>query len=198
VYQPSERAKLDETHRAAFFRGWLKDPFAVASIWPSGRLLAKIMARGLHPGARVVELGAGTGNLTQAILDAGVLPRDLFLVEQNPDFVAILRRRFPDVGIAAIDAASVATRLPELFGAVDYVVSGLPILWFKRSAKARILGSSFELLRAGGCFHQFTYAGRPPVGRRLLASLGLRASLLGISPINIPPAFAYRFERAAC
>lgn len=192
------QASPDPTHRAAFFRGWLKDPYAVASIWPSGRLLAKLMAKGLHRGARVVELGAGTGTLTDAILASGVLPEDLYLVEQNPEFAAILRRRFPDTRVAEMDAASLTTHLPELLGTIDFVISGLPILWFKKSAKTRILADSFELLRPGGRFHQFTYGGRSPVGRRLLASLGLKASLIGISPINIPPAFAYRFERVAC
>lgn len=195
--EPEQSAGPDKTHRVAFFLGWLKDPFAVASIWPSGRLLAKLMATGLHRGARVVELGAGTGTVTAAILASGVRPQDLFLIEQNRDFAAILKRRFPGACVAAIDAASLPASLPQLLGTVDYVISGLPILCFKKAAKTRILADSFALLRPGGCFHQFTYGGRPPVGRRLLTSLGLKASLLGVSPINIPPAFAYRFERVA-
>lgn len=192
------RTNSEKPHRAAFFCGWLKDPYAVGAIWPSGRLLAKLMAKGLHRGARVVELGAGTGTLTNAILASGVLPEDLYLVEQSPEFAAILRRRFPNVHVAEMDAAALPSRLPELSGTVDFVISGLPILWFKKTAKERILANSFELLRPGGRFHQFTYGGRSPVGRRLLHSLGLKASLIGISPINIPPAFAYRFERVAC
>ena len=52
------------------------------------------------------------------------------------------------------------------------------------------------MLRPRGRYQQFTYLGPPPVGGRLMASLGLRASLLGLSPINLPPAFVYRFERA--
>lgn len=193
----TDRTNSEKTHRTAFFYGWLKDPYAVGAIWPSGRLLAKLMAKGLHPGARVVELGAGTGTLTNAILASGVQPEDLYLVEQSPEFAAILRRRFPNVHVAEMDAATLPSRLPELLGTVDFVVSGLPILWFKKAAKTRILANSFELLRPAGRFHQFTYGGRSPVGRRLLDSLGLKASLIGISPINIPPAFAYRFERVA-
>ncbi len=73
----------------------------------------------------------------------------------------------------------------------------MPILWFNRDKKAAILDEAFALLGPAGRLHQFTYLGRPPVGSRLLAELSLRATLLGIAPMNLPPAFVYRFERAA-
>lgn len=193
--KPRLRSASRAADRALFFRSWLRDPFNVASVIPSGKLLAKLMAKTLHPGARVIELGAGTGTLTDAILAAGVYPEDLYLVEQHPAFVDVLRRRFPASAVLPIDAQSLDRCLAELAGTVDFVVSGLPIVWFDRAKKARILAAAFALLRDGGSFHQFTYLGRPPVGRRLLAGLGLEAELMGISPINVPPAFVYRFRR---
>jgi phospholipid N-methyltransferase len=191
-----QRAR-NSPHRGVFFRSWLRDPFNVASVAPSSRWLARLMATGLEPGARVVELGAGTGTLTAAILDRGVDPKDLFLVEQHGDFVAVLRQRFPGATVVQADAAAITDQLGALRGRVDYVISGLPILWFNREKKIQILEEAFALLQAQGRFQQFTYLGRPPVGGRLLAGLGLRASLLGIAPMNLPPAFVYRFERAA-
>ena len=185
-----------ESHRAIFFRSWLRDPFNVASIAPSSRWLAKLMATGICAGSRVVELGAGTGTLTTAILDLGVRPENLYLVEQHPEFVGVLRARFPSVAVIQADAESLALRLDALLGSVDYVISGLPILWFNRDKKAAILNAALALLKPSGRFHQFTYLGRPPVGPRLLAEVGLRATLLGIAPMNLPPAFVYRFERA--
>jgi phospholipid N-methyltransferase len=173
----------------------LQDPFHVASIAPSSRWLARLMATGLEAGSRVVELGAGTGTLTEAILDAGVRPHDLHLVEQHPDFVAVLRQRFPQADVVEANAAHIAERLAALRGQVDYVISGLPILWFNRDAKLQILAGSFELLRDGGRFHQFTYLGRPPIGGKILAELRLKPTLLGIAPMNFPPAFVYRLER---
>lgn len=185
------------SYRAAFFRSWLQDPFNVASVVPSSRWLARLMATDLGPGARVVELGAGTGTLTEAILARGVRPADLYLVEQCPPFVEILRSRFPQSTVLRADAADLSRHVTELVGAVDYIVSGLPILWFAKDKKTRILAEAFSLLRPEGRFHQFTYLGRPPVGHRLLAELGLKATLIGLSPINLPPAFVYRFERLA-
>jgi hypothetical protein len=68
---------------ARFFRSWIQDPLAIGAVAPSGRVLAKLMVRDLVPGARVVELGAGTGTLTQAILDRGVQPAAIVEGEQQ-------------------------------------------------------------------------------------------------------------------
>lgn len=185
------------SHRAAFFKSWLLDPIGVASIAPSGRVLARLMAADIGPDARVIELGAGTGTLTQALIDNGVAPERLYLVEQHPDFVRILKERFADANVLQIDAAEIGTQLAHAAGDIDFVVSGLPIVWFGRERKRRILGDAFDLLAPGGRFHQFTYLGRPPVGAGLLDSLGIRARLAGFAPLNMPPAFVYHFERAA-
>jgi phosphatidylethanolamine/phosphatidyl-N-methylethanolamine N-methyltransferase len=182
-------------HRGVFFKSWLKDPFHVASITPSSRWLARLMATDVGPGARVVELGAGTGTLTEAIVENGVGPEDLYLVEQHPMFCDVLRRRFPGSHILQADAAALTDSLGSLRGTVDYVISGLPIVWFNRDKKAQILREAFALLRPRGRYQQFTYLGPPPVGGRMLDEIGLRATLLGVSPLNLPPAFVYRFER---
>ena len=198
----AEKCRMTEslaTSRAAFRRTFLKnylqDPIRVASVLPSGRNLARAMAAEIVPGSRVVELGVGTGTLTQALLEKGVQPTMLHLVEQNADFVQILETQFPESDVLAIDAAEIATHLEHLAGEIDYVVSGLPILWFSRNVKQRILSGAFSLLRPGGSFHQFSYFARPPVSQTLLDELGLRATRTGFAPLNVPPAFTYRFER---
>ena len=152
------------------------------------------MATDLYPGARVVELGAGTGTLTQAILERGVRATDLHLVEQNDAFARILRTRFPGATIVHEDAETLNETLSDLAGKIDFVISGLPILWFNKDKKTRILDATFTLLKRGGALHQFTYVGRPPVGNRLMTSLRLQAKLLGFA-VNFPPAFVYRFTR---
>jgi phosphatidylethanolamine/phosphatidyl-N-methylethanolamine N-methyltransferase len=190
------QTKRRSAHRAAFFKSWLQDPFNVASVVPSSRWLAKLMATGLHRGARVLELGAGTGTLTTALLEQGVNESDLYLVEQNDDFAAILRTRFPAATVLHTSAEQMTKDLQSLVGTFDYAISGLPILWFNREKKSRILEETFALLKPAGCLHQFTYLGRPPVGPRLRASLGLQAELIGMAPMNLPPAFVHRFTRA--
>lgn len=191
LLQPARNAP----HRGVFFKSWLKDPFHVASITPSSRWLARLMATDVGPGARVVELGAGTGTLTDAIVERGVREEDMFLVDQHPMFCNVLRQRFPRSNVVQADAAALTKSLGALRGTVDYVISGLPIVWFNKDKKAQILHEAFELLRPSGRYQQFTYLGPPPVGGRLRDQLGLHATLLGVSPLNLPPAFVYRFER---
>src|SRR6185436_1086998 len=183
-------------HTATFFKSWLQDPFNVASVVPSSRWLAKLMATDLHEGARVLELGAGTGTLTDAILERGVRESDLYLVEQHKDFANILRRRFPGATVLETQAESLTRTIGPLAGTFDFVISGLPIVWFNRDKKSQILDAAFALLKPSGVMQQFTYLGRPPVGSRLRESLGIEAELLGIAPMNLPPAFVYRFRRA--
>ena len=186
------RVSIESTR---FFLNWLQKPLAVGAVAPSGRELARLMTLGLAPGARVIELGAGTGTLTQAILERGVYPSDLHLIEQNEDFAAVLRKRFPVCTVVTGDAERLARHLHELRGKVDFVISGLPLLLFTAARKARVLQQALTMLGRGGCIHQFTYGGRCSVGRALLARYGLRARLLGVAALNIPPAFVYRLTR---
>jgi phospholipid N-methyltransferase len=179
-----------------FFRSWVRNPCAIGAVVPSSRLLAKLMATNLLPGARVIELGAGTGTVTAAILDSGVRPEDLYVVERDAEFVRILRRRFPHCPVIAADAMSLGNHLDCLPETFDFIVSGLPLVLFSRLEKVRVLSQAFDMLRPGGCFHQFTYAGRCPVDRALRRALRLESALIGVVPFNLPPAFVYRLGRA--
>lgn len=181
--------------RRTFLKNYLQDPIRVASILPSGKNLARAMAAEIVPGSRVVELGVGTGTLTRALIDKGTDPANLYLVEQNADFVEILETQFPESQVLQIDAADLATHLAHCAGEIDYAVSGLPILWFSKQVKTRILEAAFSLLRPGGAFFQFSYFARPPVSQSILDELGLKATRTGFAPLNLPPAFTYRFER---
>jgi phospholipid N-methyltransferase len=178
-----------------FLKSWIQNPLAVGAVAPSGRLLAKLMATDLHRGARVLELGAGTGTLTAAILGSGVAPEDLTLVERDSEFVQILRRRFAACEVLQGDATALDALIGERAGTFDFVVSGLPLLLFSPEQKRALLARARDALRPGGCLHQFTYAGRCPIGRDLRRSLGLEASLLGVAAFNLPPAFVYRLRK---
>ena len=66
-----------------FFKGWIRNPLAIGALAPSSKSLAKLMAKDVGMGARVVELGAGTGTVTAALLASGVAPGNLHLVERE-------------------------------------------------------------------------------------------------------------------
>jgi phospholipid N-methyltransferase len=183
------------TEFRSFLRCWIDDPRAVGAVAPSGRALARLMTAQLRPGARVLELGPGTGTVTRAILDRGVLPRDLYLLERSPRFAAMLGESFPDATVVLGDATHEHAMLAPLSGTFDFVVSGLPLVLFSATQKRTLLGRAFELLSEAGSLYQFTYGLRCPIRRNLLADSGLAASRIGTVALNVPPAFVYRITR---
>jgi len=193
-------SELHHSHTADdfghFVKGWIRNPLAMGAFAPSGKSLAKLMAKDVGSHSRVVELGAGTGTLTAALLESGVAPGNLYIVERDPQFVKILERRFPRCHVVAADALELDAQLGAGPG-FDFVISGLPLLCFSPDKRYLLLEQALRLLKPHGHLHQFTYAGRCPVDRGLRALLRVDSALLGIAPLNLPPAFVYRLTRRA-
>lgn len=187
--------KVPGTYRR-FLLSWLDDPFSVGAVAPSGRPLARLLAREILPDDSVVELGPGTGTVTREILERGVRGENLYLVERCPGFAELLGRRFPAARVILGDATLPQSGLAAVRGRVDRVISGLPLVLFSREQKARLLGEAFSLLGTNGAFYQFTYGGRCPLDRRELERQGLSARCIGFVARNMPPAFVYRIARA--
>ena len=186
---------------ALFLKRWLRRPFATGAVVPSGRLLAAAMARATRtaidgwPG-HVVELGAGTGEVTKALLAAGIAPERLVLVERDPEFATFLRRHFPAPRIVEGDAV----RLPRLLAdhhiePISAVVSSLPLLSLPADVVNGIVTGVFEALPRGAALVQFTYGPKPPVPRALRARLGLIADRGNRIWRNVPPAVVWTFRR---
>ncbi|HEV2570406.1 MAG TPA: methyltransferase domain-containing protein [Beijerinckiaceae bacterium] len=179
-----------------FLKSWAEKPLQVAAIAPSGRVLADLMTRDIGPSTGpVIELGPGTGVFTRKLLARGVAPENLFLMEYGSDFVRLLRSRFPDARVLQMDAARLRTIDFDSPQAVGAVVSGLPLLSMPPRKVMAILSGAFRHMRAGGAFYQFTYGPRCPVPRRILDRLGLKASMVGKTLLNAPPAAVYRITR---
>jgi phospholipid N-methyltransferase len=115
-------------------------------------------------------------------------------VEREQQFVKILARRFPRCHVVAADALELEAQLGASAG-FDFVISGLPLLCFSPEKRYRALEQAFRLLNPHGRLHQFTYGGRCPVDKDLRGLLRVDSVLLGIAPLNLPPAFVYRLTR---
>ncbi len=190
------RRNLSRPKLNGFLRNVLREPLNVGALAPSSRFLAKLLISNIKPGSKVIELGAGTGAVTQAILNTGVCANDLTLIEQNEEFAELLRQRFPEATVLQTNAISFRHHLTPGTELADFVVSGLPLLLFPARLKVRLLTQIFKSLRDGGCLHQFTYGGCCPISRTLRRTLSLKASLIGFTPFNVPPALVYRVTRA--
>lgn len=171
----------------------MRRPGRTGAIAPSSGALARAMTRELSPetGA-VVELGGGTGRITEAILGRGVPAQRLAVFETNPVFADLLRGRFADVRILDLDATRVAeTPLAD----VGAVVSGLPMLAIAARDQHAIMEGAFRLMRPGGVFVQFTYGWRSPIQHKVREALGLEWTRSRWVIGNLPPARVYRFRQ---
>lgn len=178
-----------------FLRRWLKDPLKIGAIAPSGRDLAMAMARLVPADSQdpVIELGGGTGSITEALLDAGIAPARLYVVERDEELHDLLVRRFPQTNILLGDAAELTTLLRPLgITRAAAVVSGLPLLAMRDTVRDRIVEESFALLGSGAPFIQFTYGLASPIPRRKLGVVGeVKSRVLN----NLPPASVWLYHR---
>lgn len=192
---------IEPASTALFLKRWLRRPFATGAVVPSGRLLAEAMAQATRTvlegrAGYVVELGAGTGEVTKALLAAGLAPERLVLVERDPEFATFLRRHFSGPRIVEGDAA----RLPRLLAdhgiaPIAAVVSSLPLLSLPAEVVNGIVTGVFEALPRGTALVQFTYGPKPPVPHALRERLHLEGTRGRRIWRNVPPAVVWTFKR---
>jgi phosphatidylethanolamine/phosphatidyl-N-methylethanolamine N-methyltransferase len=193
---PHLRSKGGLRHRwedeARFIKTWLESPRTTGAVSPSGRMLSRAMARPVDPAlpGPIVELGPGTGPVTEALIRRGVAPTRLVLVEFDPTFCKLLARRFPGVRVIQGDAYHLGRTLwQELDQPAAAVVSSLPLLNRPERERLSLLGEAFALMRPDAPFVQFTYgllSPMPKLGFRSSPSFEAKVS----APIwlNLPPA----------
>lgn len=192
---PIEERLADE---ARFFKSWLDNPTIAGAVSPSGRYLARMMARYVDPLSTgpIVELGPGTGAITEALLRRGVARERLCLVEYDPGFCKLLGRRFPGVLIVRGDAYNLVESLrPVLDVPAAAIVSSLPLLMKPEPARLALLAEAFDLLAPDGCFIQFTYGPLSPMPRDKRAGPAFHAEVSPPVWLNLPPARVWVYRR---
>jgi len=183
-----EKKSLRLDDEVQFIRSWIEKPLSTGAVMPSSRALPRAMARYVDPQAAgpVIELGPGTGPVTQALVKQGIDPARLILVEFNPDFCRLLRSRYPQATVVQGDAYRLR-RLLETY--VDEpaaaIVSGLPLVTKPLRTRLRLISDAMTLLATGAPFVQFTYAMLPPIPKELS---GVRAEASELIWMNLPPA----------
>jgi len=185
--------RLDDEVR--FIRSWFERPLTIGAVTPSGKVLARTMARYVDPNSTgpVVELGPGTGPVTEALVNAGVDPARLVLVEFNPTFCRILRSRYPDATLVQGDAYSMRRLLESLLlQPAAAVVSGLPLVTKPIRMRWRLIRDAFDLMVPGAPFVQFTYSVAAPLPKRL-GGFSVEASER--IWMNLPPARVWVYRR---
>lgn len=178
----------------AFLARVLRHPRTVGAVAPSSAALARAMLRAAQPLAGpVLELGAGTGVFSRALLHAGLPPGQLHVVECLPEFAAALREQLPAVRVLERDAAALGPN--DLEQPPATVVSGLPLRAMDPSRIEALLAAVMGCCRPEVRIVQFSYGLRCPVPAGVRARLGLRAERVAWVPANLPPAWVWRLRR---
>lgn len=177
---------------AVFFSELIRHPKEVVAIAPSSAAVARRMTEGLEQvTGPVVEIGPGTGSFTRAILDRGVAPERLTLMETNPRFCSTLAARFP--GVRVLNQPAQRIRETGLTG-VGAVISGVPVL-ARPQIQREVVGRALEVMAPDGIFVQITYSPTPPISPEMQARLAIKGRWRGVVLANLPPAHVYVFSR---
>jgi phosphatidylethanolamine/phosphatidyl-N-methylethanolamine N-methyltransferase len=187
------RAELGDDVK--FLQSWIANPLRVGAVMPSGKPLAQAMAREVDLGVEgpVVELGPGTGPVTEALIAHGVAPERLVLVEFNPSFCERLRHRFPLATVVQGDAYALARTLAGVISKpVAAVVSSLPLTTRPDRDCIHLALDAFALMATGAPFVQFTYGVTSPVPRRIT---GMKAHASPRIWRNVPPARVWTYRK---
>jgi phosphatidylethanolamine/phosphatidyl-N-methylethanolamine N-methyltransferase len=183
-----EKKPLRLDDEMQFIRSWIEKPLSTGAVMPSSKALARAMARYVdpHSDGPVIELGPGTGPVTEALVAHGVDPARLILVEFNPDFCRLLRARYPAATVVQGDAYRLRRLLTTYVREpAAAVVSGLPLLTKPLRTRLRLIADAMALLAPRAPFVQFTYAMVPPIPRALS---GISAQASDLIWLNLPPA----------
>jgi len=170
-----------------FLRGLIASPKSVGAIAPSSPALARAIAREIDPAApgAVLELGPGTGVVTEALIERGFAPARITAIEYDPDFAVRVSARCPGVTVIQGDAFNLAQTLGHANGtAFAAVISGLPLLNWPMATRRGLIEGALARLAPGAPFVQFSYGLTPPVPECAEFSVQRTALIWA----NIPPA----------
>lgn len=178
-----------------FIGAWMRSPFSMGAVVPSSRALARAMAAQVDPAVpgAIVELGAGTGVMTQALLETGIDAGRFIILERNDRLHHLLMQHFPQLNVICADAA----RLNEILGAmpVSAIVSSLPLLSMPRARQAEIERRMVEAVGEHGRIIQFTYGPKSPISDATLRQYPIEGRRVKTVLANVPPAHVWVYRR---
>ena len=173
-----------------FLRGLIAHPKNVAAITPSSPALARAVAEQIDPAVPgpVLELGPGTGVVTEALIERGIAPERITAVEFDPDFASLMRDRFPRVRVIEDDAFDLSLAGEAVHAGI---ISGLPLLNHPVARRRALIEGALARLKPGAPYVQFSYGTRPPIP----APAGATVERAAVIWFNLPPARVWVYRR---
>lgn len=193
------RARKHRVRRHHFLAAWIRSPLKIGALLPSSRGLARAMAAQVDvskPGA-VIELGAGTGVVTHALVQRGIEPQRLVILEREQRLHAVMCAQFPQLNVLCADAIELGKVLNEgKVKAVNAVVSSLPLLGMPKHVREDIVQQMALVIGSHGVIVQFTYGPRSPITPNQMRKYHLQGKRKRLVVANVPPANVWVYRRA--
>ena len=180
---------------ALFLRRWLANPLQMGSVVPSSSALCRrVVDQVRRTGDEwVVELGAGTGVISRALLAGGIPADRVAVVEIVPSMADHLRATLLGVDVIAGDARALPDLLPRArHGRVGTVICGIPLVLLPVAEQRRFIGAMLAVAPGRGFLH-YSYCATSPLPWR---KHGLAAKREAWTPLNLPPASVWRYTPA--
>ena len=191
VTNATARGALDELR---FLRSLVVRPRSMGAIAPSSPALARKIAEQIDPRTEgmVIELGPGTGVVTDALIARGIVEDRLIVIESDPDMAQLVRERFPKLRVVEGDAYDLERSLiGHACEGLAGVVSGLPLLNQPVARRYALIATALAHLAPGAPFIQFSYGWTPPVP----AGKDFTVEHAGLVLVNLPPARVWVYRR---
>jgi len=169
-----------------FLRALITRPKNIGALAPSSAALAKAIADQIDSTeGSVLEIGAGTGVVSEAILARGVPPEKLTLLEYDEELARHLAARFPRLHVITGDAFDIdrilGTRYSSPFGAI---ISGIPLLNHPVARRRAYVEGLTRRLMPKAPLIQFSYGAHAPV----VPPPGCSVTRVAVVWANLPPA----------
>lgn len=180
------------------FTSWVREPLKTGALLPSSGVLAKSMVAQIDLDAQgyVIELGPGTGVMTQAMLDRGISPEKIIVIERSPQMHALMSRRFPKLTVILGDACELQSILQaRQITQVKAVLSSLPLLSMPAIIRMQIKAQMVKVLAPHGRIIQFTYGLLPPYDQEEASEWHLSGKRAAMVLRNVPPAHVWVYHK---
>lgn len=189
------RLGQDVANAGLFFRRWMANPLQMGSIVPSSAALCRrvVAQTRVAPNEVVVELGAGTGVISKALIQSGLPPERLYVVEIVRDMATHLRAQLPGAHVIEGDARRLPQLIPsEWHGRIGTVVVGIPLVLLP-TAEQRQFIDAIEAVAPGRGFILYSYCVTSPLPWKKHDLVPRREAW---TPLNFPPASVWRYTPA--
>jgi phosphatidylethanolamine/phosphatidyl-N-methylethanolamine N-methyltransferase len=186
----------DIANAGLFFRRWLANPLQMGSIVPSSAALCRRLVAQTHyaDDEAVLELGAGTGVISKALLEGGLPAERLFVVEIVRDMANHLRAQLPGANVVEGDARRLPALIPaEWHGKIGTVVVGIPLVLLPFEEQRRFI-DAIEAVAPKRGFILYSYCVTSPLPYQQHKLVAKREAW---TPLNFPPASVWRYTPEA-